>query len=192
MNRSETAKLVTVMLSAVPSNRVDPRSVPSMIDAYADLLGDLTYEQCNAALRVLLQTRTWLPSVADIRSTALEMKRGPRRAGGDAWGGVLRAISAEGVYRRPGVDFSFADPVTARCVAAFGWENLCNSELPQADRARFIELYDKLAEQDRKEQQAPTLAAATEQRRIERTGETSTGDALGKVLELVTSDMEAS
>lgn len=167
MTLEEAGKLVAVMLAAVPTHRVDPRQVPQMRSAYADLLSDLTYEQCNAALRVLLQTRTWLPSVADIRSTALEMKRGPRRAGGDAWGGVLRAISAEGVYRRPGVDFSFSDPVTARCVAAFGWENLCNSELPQADRARFIELYDKLAEQDRKEQQAPQLAAARESRQLE-------------------------
>lgn len=185
MNREETAKIVTVMLAAVPSNRVDARSVPSMIEAYTSLLSDITYEQCNAALRVLLQTRTWLPSVADIRATALELARGPRRAGGDAWGGVIRAISAEGVYRTPGVDFVFRDPVTARCVAALGWENLCNSENPQSDRARFIELYDKLAEQDRKEQQAPLLSAAAEQRRLERTGGASAGDAVRNVFALM-------
>lgn len=185
MNRTETARLVTVMLSAVPSNRVDPKSVPSMVDAYTDLLGDLTYEQCSAALRVLLQTRTWLPSVADIRSTALELQRGPRRAGGDAWGGVIRAISAEGVHRTPGVDFVFRDPVTARCVAALGWESLCNSENPHSDRARFIELYDKLAEQDRKEQQAPLLSVASEQRRLERSGTASAGDAVSNVFALM-------
>lgn len=164
MNRSEASKLVTVMLASVPSNRVDPRNVPGMIDAYTDLLSDLTYEQCNAGLRVLLQTRTWLPSVADIRAAALELTRGPVRAGGEAWGGVLKAISAEGAYRTPGVDFTFSDPVTARCVEALTWQTLCLSENPTAERARFIELYDRLAAQTRREAQSPVLAAARDQR----------------------------
>ncbi len=168
MNRTEASRLVTVMLQAVPSNRVDPRNVPGMIDAYADLLSDLTYEQCNAGLRVLLRTRTWLPSVADIRAAALELARGPVRAGGDAWGGVLRAIAAEGAYRTPGVDFTFSDPVTAQCVEALTWQTLCLSENPTAERARFIELYDKLATQSHRELQAPELAAARSARSLER------------------------
>lgn len=166
MTRDETARLVAVMLAAVPNHRVDARSVPDMINAYADLLGDLTYEQCNTALRVLLQTRTWLPSVADVRATALELKRGPVRAGGDAWGGVLRAIQYEGINREPGTDFVFSDPATARCVEAFGWRNLCNSENQVADRARFVELYDKFATQAQREAQSPVLAAAAENREL--------------------------
>jgi hypothetical protein len=167
MTHDEVARLVAVMLAAVPSNRVEAKSIPGMIAAYRDLLEDLSYEQCNAALRVLLQTRTWLPSVADIRATALELTRGPVRAGGEAWGSVLRAVSAEGFYRQPGTDFVFSDPVTAQCVAAFGWQNLCSSENQTADRARFIELYDKLAQQTRREQQAPALAAAADHRQLE-------------------------
>lgn len=167
MNRDETAKLVAVMLAAVPSNRIDARQVPSMIDAYADLLGDLSYAQCNAALRVLLQTRTWLPSVADIRGAVTELLAGPVRGGGDAWGEVLRTIAAKGAYREPGRDFAFQDPITARCVSAFGWKSLCLSENATADRARFIELYDKLAAQGRRETQAPSLGAASEHRQLE-------------------------
>ena len=166
MNREEASKIVAVMLAAVPSHRVEAKAVPQMINAYADLLGDLTYEQCNAALRVLLQTRTWLPSVADIRSAALELQRGPVRAGADAWGGVLRAIKAEGIYREPGVDFVFSDPTTAKCVEAFGWRNLCESENQVSDRARFVELYDKLAAQGQREAQSPQLGAAVEHRQI--------------------------
>lgn len=166
MTKDDAGALISVMLAAVPSHRVDPRAVPAMVTAYADLLGDLSYEQCNAALRVLLQTRTWLPSVADIRAAALELQRGPVRAGGDAWGGVIRAISAEGSYRQPGTDFVFSDPTTAKCVEAFGWANLCNSENQVSDRARFVELYDKLASQGHKEAQSPALAAAADRRAL--------------------------
>ena len=182
MTHDEAAKLVAVMLSAVPGNRVTAQQVPGMINAYADLLSDLNYEQCNAALRVLLQTRTWLPSVADIRSTAVELNRGPKRAGADAWGGVLKAIAAEGAYREPGTDFTFSDPVTARCVSAFGWANLCLSESSVADRARFIELYDKLAEQDRRQQQSPMLGAAVEAKQLASGGVLAIVDSVAKRL----------
>ena len=41
----------------------------------------------------------------------------------------------------------FTDPVTAQCVASLRWRELCDSENQAADRARFVELYDKLAAQ---------------------------------------------
>lgn len=166
MTYEETGRLVAIMLAAVPSHRVDAKGVRDMVAAYASLLDDLTYEQCNAALRVLLQTRTWLPSVADIRLAVVDMQRGPVKAGADAWGNVLKAISSKGSYRRPGVDFQFSDPVVARCVEAMGWSNLCLSENATADRARFIELYDKLAAQGTREAQSPALAAAREAQQL--------------------------
>ena len=170
MNRSEAGRLVAVLVSAYPQQgaKLDAERVRLMIDTFAALLGDLGYEQANAALTVLIQTRTWMPSVAEIRGAALELARGAVRPGGEAWGGVLRAIAAEGAYRSPGSDFAFADPITAHCVAALGWQNLCSSENPVADRARFIELYDQTAAQSRRDLQSPALAAAKEQRRIDR------------------------
>lgn len=169
MNRQEAAKLVAVVIASCPaqSSRLDEKRTTAMVDAFESLLGDLTYEQANAALRVLLQTRPYMPAVADIRATALEIARGPIRAGGDAWGGVLAAIKAEGAWRNPGTDFVFRDPVTARCVAALGWQELCLSENTIADRARFIDMYDKLAAQSQREAQSPSLAAARDARELD-------------------------
>lgn len=197
MTHSEAARIVAVILAACPSqaSRLDAGRATSMVDTYATLLEDLSYEQCNAAIRVLLQTRTWMPSVAEIRAAAVELERGPIAPGGEAWGVVKRAIHEQGSYRRPGVDFVFNDPVTARCVAALGWQELCLSENEIADRARFIELYDRLAAQEKRESLSPLLAATSERRRleaarqrevqrIERTGEASTGDAIRTVFAL--------
>lgn len=168
MKQSEAAKLVAVLLVAFPAQggRLNEAQQTTMAEVFADMLGDLSYEQCNAAVRVLIQTRQFLPTVSEIRSTALDLDRGPSRPGGEAWGSVQRAIHEQGVYRRPGVDFVFHDSITARCVAAMGWTELCNSENATADRARFIELYDKLAAETRRELQAPQLAAARERREL--------------------------
>lgn len=183
MNREDTAKILVVIRAAYPaqSSKLGTSQQLDMLDAYHSLLGDLTYEQCNAAVRVLLQTRQYMPSVAEIRSTALDLERGPVRAGGDAWGSVLRAIREQGVYRTPGVEFVFHDPTTARCVAALGWTELCNSENSVADRARFIELYDKLATESRREMQAPQLAAAREHRQLNAEQATEVGKLIALV-----------
>ena len=186
MTRQEAGQLVSVIMAACPgqSARVDGPRAAAMVDAFASLLADLTYEQCNAAVRVLLQTRSWMPSVADIRSTALELARGPAKAGAEAWGSVLRAIREQGVYRRPGTDFVFHDPVTARCVVALGWEELCNSENTIADRARFVDAYDQIAAQDRKESVSPQLAAARDARAVrgETNGTRTIADAVARLL----------
>lgn len=169
MTKPEAAKLVSVIIASCPgqASRLDRERVAAMIDTYALLLEDIEYEHASAALRVLLQTRTWMPSVADIRATVLELNRGPVKPGGEAWGSVLAAMHAQGAYRTPGTDFVFYDPVTARCVQALGWQELCLSENTTADRARFIELYDQLSSQAQRELQSPALAAARRARELE-------------------------
>lgn len=166
MNKQEAAKLVSTLLGANPATaaRLDRATSLSMVDAYHTLLEDIPYETVSAAARVLLQTRAFIPSAAELRGAALELVQGSVAPGGEAWGKVLRAIQERGAYRQPGVDFVFHDPTTAQCVAALGWQALCLSENPVADRARFIEMYDKLAAQQRREHQAPILGAAKEAR----------------------------
>lgn len=168
MNRQEAARLVAVILAACPaqSSKLDSQRQLGMVDAFEALLGDMSYEQANAAVAVLLQTRPYMPAVADIRATALELTRGPVAPGGEQWGSVLRAMNEQGAYRQPGTDFVFHDAITARCVQALGWRELCLSENTVADRARFVELYDKLAAQSQRESQSPILAAAKQHREL--------------------------
>lgn len=181
MNRQEAAQLVAVCLASCPqqSARIDQTRQLAMVDAFANLLDDLPYEQANAAVRVLLQTSPFIPAIADIRAKVLELKHGPVAAGGEAWGSVLKAMKREGSHRTPGVEFFFVDSVVAKCVAAMGWIDLCLSENTVADRARFIELYDALASQDRRERQAPLLAAARDAREAK---QISAGDAMLKLI----------
>ena len=192
MRQSEAAKLVAVMLVAYPSQgaKLSAHQQTTLAEVLADTLGDLSYEQCNAALRVLIQTRPFMPTVAEIRSTAIDLTRGPVRAGGDAWGIVLRAISKHGAYRSPGVDFTLDDAIAARCVEALGWRELCLSENATADRARFIELYDAMATQAKRERQSPMLAAAAQKRRLLEQGPAPIGTAIAKLFAVPEEDAD--
>lgn len=156
MTKTESAKLVAVMLAAFPHGK----STPQTSEVYERMLADLDYPTANAAVERLLATSRFMPSIAEIREACMDLMHGDRRAGGEAWGECLKAISRWGIYRAPDKDFAFQDPIVSRCVAALGWVNLCNSENQAADRARFIELYDKLAIGTRKDQNVNALPAA--------------------------------
>ena len=193
MTKSEAAKLVAALLAAFPGVRANDGT--SMI--YERMLGDLDYASANAAIERLLAGARFMPTIGEVRESALALTVGERKPGGEAWGSVTKAIGREGVNRTPGVDFMFADPITARCVAALGWEEMCNSELQAADRARFIDLYDQLAAQERRKQLSDALPAMQTFRAVEserrqqienKTGETPVADALCKVLSISTGE----
>ena len=168
MTKSEVAKLVAVMLAAYPNTKTLPDKPsadgqPATFGtsaAYERMLADLEYPVANAAVEQLIATSPrFMPTIAEIRERCLALARGEVRAGGEAWGSVHKAIRGAGRYRTPGVDFVFADPVASEAVAALNWVELCDSENPVADRARFIALYARLAVTHRRSQLSDSLPA---------------------------------
>jgi hypothetical protein len=147
MKPVEAQKLVAVLLAAFPSQvqRMTAADGQAMAQIYARGLADLERDRAAAAVERLIRTARFIPTVAEIRAAAIETTHGRRRAGGDAWGEVVRKIGRYGYLRTPCVDFQFDDSLVAEAVKGLGWRSLCESENPVADRARFVELYDQLA-----------------------------------------------
>ena len=166
MTEAETRKFVAMLIAAWPHTK----AVPETVMVYEMGLSHLDQATAMRTFRRLLASRNYLPSVAEILSAVDELSTGPVRAGGEGWGEVIRAIGRYGFYRQPGKDFQFDDPIVARCVDALGWGNLCSSDNQQADRARFIELYDKLARGERTERIAAQIGGDSRPALPERTG----------------------
>lgn len=186
MTELQGKKLVASLIAAYPTTKITDESAA----VYVRMLLDLDYEAANAAIARLVAVSKFPPAIVEIRESTLALQVGEQRPGGDAWGEVLKAIGRYGYTRTPGVDFQFSDPVIGECVAALKWRELCDSENQEADRARFIELYDKLAGQHRRKQLSEglpamqrfrALQAASEQKRLSRSGEPT---SLGKLISL--------
>lgn len=163
MTESETSRIVAVLFAAFPNSRSSSGTSP----AYESMLRDLDYAATNAAISKLLATCKFMPTIAEIREATLSMATGEIKPGGEAWGSVLKAIREKGVHRQIGPDFGFKDPVTTKCVMLLNWAELCNSENTAADRARFIELYDRLAKTHRVEQLSGSLPAVVKFRELQ-------------------------
>lgn len=176
MKRAEAAKLAAIMLGAYPSQaaKLGEELGEAMIAAYEALLDDIPYSMAQAALRALAQTEKFMPSVADIRAACLELTKGPKRPGVDAWGDVIAFRKFQDVTA-----IGSADPITLHICKEFGWIeyrtlwrngadvdqwHVVSGDNESADRARFIELYDKLRTQGHRESVAPILAAARDAR----------------------------
>lgn len=162
MTAPEVAKLVAVLMAALPGAHVSAQTSA----VYERMLADLDFDTARVAVEQVLATwryASMLPSVAEIRERTMVVKHGEINLGGEAWGHVQRAIASRGRNRAPGADFEL-EPIALEVVRALGWVNLCNSETPAADRARFIELYDQLAARSRQEVVVRSLPATTQLR----------------------------
>lgn len=182
MSELQGKKLVAAMIAAYPTTKITDESAA----VYVRMLADLDYDAASAALARLVATSKFPPSIAEIREATLAMLNGEVRAGGEAWGDVLKAIGRYGRNRLPGQDFKFDDPTVAECVAALKWREICDSENQEADRARFIQLYDRLAAQRRRSELSESLPAVQRFRELQeqRKRELEGGEAtpIGKLL----------
>lgn len=142
MTKIEVAKLVAIVLGAWPSAHVTSKTST----VYESALADLEYVTAQLAIDRLIKTARFLPSIAEIREMELEVRMGPQRLGGEAWGDVVAAIRRIGAYHPPPI---FEDPCVAECVRLMSWRALCLGENEAADRARFVELYNGLQKRAR-------------------------------------------
>ncbi len=147
MKPTEARLIVMTLLSGYQSQtaRLPVEDMQLMIETYRIGLEDLSVEDARAAVARAMRTSKWLPTIAEIRALVVGARTGDR-TGAEAWTDVIKAVSRRGIYRTPGVDFTFADPITASLVTAQGWREICNGDGDnvRADRARVIDAYDRI------------------------------------------------
>lgn len=142
MATERTIKQVMALLSAAyPDhwNKLSVEQVGQLLTLYGRTLADIDdalLEQ--ATLRHIAQSQ-WFPKVSELRSAATALALPPGLDPAEAWEQVRRAIHRYGYYH-DGIP-PFDDPLTAAVVRQMGWRDLCTSEFPTADRARFLEAY---------------------------------------------------
>lgn len=145
MTKAEVAKIWVMLLGAYPAAKQNEATGR----IYESMLEDLDAEACVEAVKRLFKTSRFLPTIAEIRSMAVEVRHGALRSPEEAWGDVVDAIRSVGSYRVP----KFKDPLVAYAVERLGWRNLClEGSSDVADRARFCELYGRAAERSRQDE----------------------------------------
>ena len=111
MTEVEAQKAVTMLITAFPQAmaRLTPDQQANTRAVYRSMLLDLDSAAAAGAIERLITSHRYptLPTIAEIRSAALETKHGQVRSGLDAWGDVKAAVAAGGRRGAPKI----ADPL---------------------------------------------------------------------------------
>lgn len=141
---------VAMVAAAYPT----PAWAPPTLRAYAAMLDDLDAVALEAAATTWIKTHTERPSIADLRkavaATQATAAASPYLDPDEAWALVVASFTTVGGYR----PFPATHPLVAEVVRAIGWETLCRSDNPEADRAHFLQLYRARLERARRDDAA--------------------------------------
>lgn len=129
------------------------------IEMWHNLLGDLEFSVVEKSLAKYALESQFPPSIADIRKRATEIMtpQTEKVQAEQAWGIVLQAIKEHGWCAEPCAlkmigKFS---PIAREIVEFFDYQELCRSENQIADRARFIDAYNRRQQTKRDEALLP-------------------------------------
>lgn len=125
---------------------LDAGEISDLQVLWCEMLGDLPGDVLKAAALQHASSSKWFPTVAELRGAAFAIAYPQRLTAMEAWGEVARQIRSVGSWGKP----ECSNPITRQLVTEMGWLNLCVSDCPGADRARFIEAYNQLVAREKR------------------------------------------
>lgn len=118
---------------------------------YVMMLSDIPPQILEAAVKKLIMTNKFLPSIAEIRETAYGIKgiisgtAAPDES--EAWGEVIKAIRSVGYYGKP----KFSHEAITAAVNNIGWQDICMTTYDGMNtlRSQFRRAYQLAAQRQK-------------------------------------------
>jgi hypothetical protein len=118
---------------------------------YVMMLSDIPPQILKVAVKKLIMTNRFLPSIAEIRETAYGIKgtisgnAAPDES--EAWGEVVKAIQSVGYYKKP----KFSHEAITVAVKNIGWQDICMTTIEGMNtlRAQFRRAYQLAAQRQK-------------------------------------------
>ena len=152
MTEKEFALFVSYLRTYYPRENILPNK--QAMAMWYEELKDIPYSLAMMALREHVHNEKWSPSIAELREKATAIRGGGVEDWGNGWKQVMDAIRRYGMYREAEA-LETMDDTTRDTVKRLGFQNICCSENIIADRARFKDIYEQLAERKKRENNLP-------------------------------------
>jgi len=143
ITKAEVTKLLTVIASMYPRFEVNELK----ISLWYDMVGDLSYQAAQMALKKTMLTSVYPPTVADIRAAVADITAVEQLDAGKAWGEVMRAIHKCGFYN-PEDAYKIMSPCTELVVKQISWREICCCEEIGVVRGQFMKMYDSMKKRE--------------------------------------------
>lgn len=146
MNKQDILKAVAPLQLAYNASLDDNR-----LRLYVEMLSDIPPQILEVAVKKLIMTNKFLPSIAEIRETAYGIKgtisgtAAPDES--EAWGEVIKAIQSVGYYGKP----KFSHEAITAAVNNIGWQDICTTPTDGTNtlRSQFRRAYQLAAQRQK-------------------------------------------
>lgn len=146
MNKQDILKAVAPLQLAYNASLDDAR-----LRLYVEMLSDIPPSILETAVKKLIMTNKFLPSIAEIREVAYGIKgiiSGTAALDeSEAWGEVIKAIQSVGYYGKP----KFSHEAITTAVNNIGWQDICmtTNDGMNTLRAQFRRAYQLAAQRQK-------------------------------------------
>lgn len=164
MTDQEFETVALAIKAAYPNSNVLPDKYAMKV--WYRMLGDLESSVVENAVWEHIGTSPFPPSIAEIREKCTARLSPMVTDWGEAWEEVQRAIRKYGRYREEEALASLTR-MTAVAVRRMGFQNLCSSDNPVADRAHFQRMYEGMVKEEKRQTQIPEFVRREKTRMIE-------------------------
>lgn len=151
MDKKEFSTFAMALRTYYPKEQILPNQ--QAMELWYQELQDIPFAVAQAGLRQWVSTNKWSPSISEIREMAANVQNGDIADWSEAWEKVCMALRKFG-RNRAVEGMASLDEITRETVKRIGgFTYLCNSENVVADRSRFEQVYNAIAERKKKDNQ---------------------------------------
>ena len=166
MTKSETVQLFAIIKALFPRDDSFKNATKDMVDAWAEMLGDIPFDHAKAAVKAAVATSPFPPSIAEIRDYATRLTAPKRLTADEAWGIASECIRKYGLQTRriaPETEVvtvvRFGDPVSInpsgreyeakfhcppevwKMLKHMGYADIVKSDNPDVVRGQFLKAW---------------------------------------------------
>ena len=165
MNKQDILKAVAPLQLAYNASLDDAR-----LRLYVEMLSDIPPSILETAVKKLIMTNKFLPSIAEIREVAYGIKgiisgtAAPDES--EAWGEVIKAIQSVGYYGKP----KFSHEAITTAVNNIGWQDICmtTNDGMNTLRAQFRRAYQLAAQRQKDNRDNAVLGISPSNEKLKR------------------------
>ena len=180
--------LLNEVLTSYPQHvsRLSSETIAAMPDVWIEHLSDVDDTLLKMAVKNHIERSQWLPSIAEIRASAVSLMRQASPADQDwsrAWSELQRQIRVIGYVGKP----EWTNPALAKTVEHLGgWQAVCFNEDPEGVfRKQFKDVYEVVIERmERSVTQSPAVREFVASMTAPANGLLEAGDAQGLIKRL--------
>lgn len=135
-------------------NGIDDDVLCMMIEAWQEMLEDLTLDQCMSGLKRHSAISKWSPTIADIREQATKIENNELSAA-DSWNKCFKIALNLQHYESWDLERFELDDIEKRCLLSVGISEIKNSEKIAIERSNFMRMFNEMNEKRIMESKMP-------------------------------------